>query len=235
MRICQEYPRPAKLLENEQSTLKFLTTDPDSWGDCTSLGSQARRALDRSRAGALYLSFEAHYDVRHEGSRMRLLFGALVSGRSAHAYEHVSYYLALCRSLNEARDDWELLRKFHFDHDPLTEAHPCLHLQYAGESPPSFGELGLCDDHLYPWLSAPRVTCPPMSLALLLHFAFAEFRDENTVRFSERKCWREIVCRDEALMLSWYYMKCGEHFQGSTGGSRLLFDRFYNGSQQADS
>jgi len=163
---------------------------------------------------------------------MRLYLGALIKSKLPDQYTQVSYYLAISNGTNEPND--RLLRKFHFDFAPPAvdrlKPHPKLHIQYAGGLPPALLERQFSDTHLKhmdPWFSEPRIPSAPICLALLLHLAFQEFRDETTHRFAARAEWRNVVKVNERFMLRNFHECCLKVLDGKQEEGKLLFDMFY--------
>jgi hypothetical protein len=77
--------------------------------------------------------------------------------------------------------------------------------------------------HLYPWLSEPRIFFGPMSLALLIDMALHEFPDDRSKKFRASSEWQSLVRSQETLVLQPFYQKCVDVI----GKNQTLADEFY--------
>lgn len=210
MRIDANFPSPYELIENELRTLAFLKDDKRLIEHHRQLADDARlcylRATPNLRKprAARSLEFESAIDITTEHGSAVCHIGARITSNLG-AYDELSYYMAICKM---KRRKMRLLRKFHFDYTPTLihrQPHPLFHMHYAGELSARLETLDLAHDHMDAWLSEPRLSFTPMSIALLLNMVMNEFRSEATLRFTGKLEWRKLLERDERLILDPYY------------------------------
>ena len=227
MNFAEVYPEPARLIENEQTTLKFLMDSAFILEKYPELARDARNAFFKNAADRSF-SFESHIDVSHDGYRRRVFVGGLLSLDATGCYDDVSYYLMICRDIVIPS---YVLRKFHFDvalpGKSRRRLHPLFHLQYCGKLSPRLTGLGFSIEHLEKWLSEPRLWYTPVSVALLLHCLFREFRDEVSHKLSQRKEWLELVKANENLVLRPYFQNSFEFFSNKEKKTKLFMDFLY--------
>ena len=82
-------------------------------------------------------------------------------------------------------------------------------------------------EELNPWLSEPRISYWPMSLALLIDMALHEFPDQRSAKFRADSHWRGLVHQQEVLLLGPFYQKCVEVIESGTGDELTLADALY--------
>jgi hypothetical protein len=224
MKLADVYPEPRRLLENERRTLKFLKDFGVAFPD---LSTAAREAYFRNERTKRF-EFESHIDVEHDSSIRRVLFGATITVNNENRYDNVSYYAALCL---DGSGSGKLLRKFHFDlavpGQIRNRPHPLFHLQYCGTLSRRLEDRGFTVKHMDPSVSEPRLWYSPMSLALLLHCLFLEFRDETTLRFMNRTEWRLLVKKNEDFLLCPYFEKSSSFLRNERKKTRLFMDFLY--------
>jgi hypothetical protein len=245
------YPAAKDLIESELSVLNYLRNDRYIKENHYQLADAATKYYERSR-GSHIGSFEffSYFDMWHRPAHrgklkltrrgmpppnLRLVVASLIDLKNG-AFENVSYCLAVCRL---QRKGFPILRKFHFDitfasggTKRQTQAHPSFHLQYCGEMLPGMSKMGVFQtqlNQLNPWLSEPRVFTAPMSLALLVDLAFHEFPDERSRKFRNTSEWKDLIRKQEALVLKPFYERCLEVIIDKHGQKRSLADAFYVG------
>ena len=137
-----------------------------------------------------------------------------------------SLYVAICK-----KGDPKPLRKYHFDYAPSAlshrQPHPVFHLQYAGKLPPRLRDMDIDDSHMEPWLSEPRLCYFPMSLALLINLVLKEFPDDNNVKLTETWEWRQLVKKNEDLILRPFFKGCQTFFSQDKRGKLFINDFYY--------
>jgi hypothetical protein len=153
----------------------------------------------------------------------------------AGAFQNVSYCLAVCRR----RQGFPILRKFHFDitvdsagTSGRSQQHPMCHLQYCGKMIPEMATMGCRQtqlDQIQPWLSEPRIFSWPMSLALLIDMVFHEFPDERSQKFRGTSEWKNLIRKQETLVLKPFYEKCLGVIVDKHDKKKTLADEFYIG------
>src|SRR5205807_1177151 len=97
---------------------------------------------------------------------------------------------------------------------------------------PAMAEMGVLEsqlNQLNPWLSEPRLFCSPMSLALLVDMVFHEFPDEPSRKFRDTSEWKDLIRKQETLVLRPFYEKCLDVIIDKHDQKRTLADAFYIG------
>jgi hypothetical protein len=202
-----KHPKFVDFMKHEKYTLEWLTGNSTVISNFRELTICAGKALaafpTRDR---LYTSFDFEFSCKFPiivGSRaMTIILESLVTRNFGIA----TYCMSICKN---SKKRLYPIRKFHFDYaipssnDPNPK--PVYHLQYGGKPTPALTELSIDINHLYPWLSSPRVWSAPINLALLLDMMFCEFRDTASTRLTELGEWRDLIKKNEAYLLSPYY------------------------------
>ncbi len=247
IKLLEVFPSPSALLKSETKVLEYLKDNPYINERHPDFARQASDWYQRNRKSKRNFQFASHLDIWHtemggrqrsssQRSNIRLILASLVQINGPKDYGNITHCLSVIRL--RARNEFTILRKFHFDvtvrnKEPtgLLQNHPRFHLQYCGEMLPYMSQMGLREgqlDQLHPWLSEPRIFYTPMSLALMLDMSLREFPDAASAKFRSTGEWRGIVREHEALMLSPFFQKCVEVINGS-GPVRTLADEFYVG------
>ena len=242
MELSDFYPDPKDLIASELKILNYLRNDPFITERHSQFALDASIYYGRNRQDHSRFEFFSYFDIAHAAMHvqkgvkrshrnlkpnLRLTLAALIGLRNG-SYSNVTYCLSVhrLRSLN-------ILRKFHFDvtisdevSNPRLQQHPQCHLQYCGNMLPQMTTMGCRPtqlQHLYPWLSEPRIFFGPMSLALLIDMALHEFPDDRSKRFRASSEWKNLVRSQETLVLQPFYQKCVDVI----GKNQSLADEFY--------
>jgi hypothetical protein len=232
MNIDRSYPTPKQLIANEIKTIEFLKDKtqireyyPQLYTDASTYHSRNYREI-QSRTLRQFI-FESHVDIMLNRRKGTCYIGAKIT-TIGNRYDCHSYFIAL-RKVENLR----LLRKYHFDYTacgvPHRQPHPVFHIQYPGELSPKLEELSLVDRHLDSWLSEPRLSYTPMSLALLINLAFKEFPSEHSMKFIEMSEWRDLIRINEKLLLEPYYLDF-HRFIISSHTNRLITNDYCYGT-----
>ena len=248
MRLTDFYPSPSALRDNELSTLNLLSNDPYFATEHGQFVADASATYSQYSYRARGLRFESFIDVSHtemRGSKtvdpatgrpkanVRLLIGSLIDQEHNSAFENISYFLVVSRIGSTPPT---ILRKFHFDITPSAagtrrQSHPLSHLQYCGKLTKMMQEkLGYRPEHLkhlHFELSEPRVFFWPMSLALLIDLSLREFAETSSYTFRQGADWRNIVRRDEVLLLRRFHQECLRVIDSAVKNRPTLSESFY--------
>lgn len=215
-------------LKREQATIQFLSSKHSSPGliNIARAAEQARHQVNLTRGANVYLSWPAGHDSSkrkihvHVGGRVQCENNVIVD---------ISYFMALTADHGSGGQDKRqvVLRKYHFDYtnpkNRRRSPHPVFHLHLTGKLPPEMPSTQYVIDHLYPDLSEPRILYLPMSLALVLHTIFSEFREPDTEKIRNDSDWHAHVKRDQEILWHAYMHKCLEYI----GNKDILHDRAY--------
>jgi hypothetical protein len=242
--LLEMYPKPSDLIQSEVKVLEYLMYNPYINEAHADFARHANQYYQRSRSSKNGFEFASHLDLWHtaiggrrppdEKANIRLVLASLVQV-DGKKYGNITHCLSVFR--RRARNEYTILRKFHFDvavgkEEPAgrLQQHPRFHLQYCGEMLPYMRTLGLRKEQLnqlHPWLSEPRLLYPPMSLALMLDMSLREFPDPASAKFRSTGEWRSIVHEHESAMLRPFFQKCVEVIDSKTGPMQTLVDQFY--------
>lgn len=224
------HPKVLDFKQNEFKTLEFLKNRRLLKG-FSDLDESIDRAFfaykDPERLKRLGFQFHADFWIEVQKKWHRILVEALISEAKG-TFNECTYSLSIAKK----EQPNELIRKFHFDHaHPSIRTNqpvPIFHLQYGGTLSPTLQGKGILDAHLEKWLSLPRLTFPPVNLALLLDTIFFEFRTEETNKIIESSEWRGMIYKNEQFILTQYYRAIG-NFCGSAHHktTRLIRDFCY--------
>jgi len=169
----------------------------------------ALRHSDASFGVDVLLSWPVLCDVS-ESTPFWIYVGGLVELDNS-TISRASYFLCVARDGKQG-ERRKVLRKYHFDYAMpgacRDRPHPVFHLQYPGTLPRELRAEDLDDEHMDPWLGEPRIFYTPMSLALILHFAFREFPNNYTERIRKDGYWRGILRRDQERLLLPFFQTC---------------------------
>ena len=217
--ISNNFPEPDILFKTELETLEYFKNQPIIRNLFPQLYSDSYNIYYYLKNQRRIFNFESYIDLHIENIDRRIYVGVIVSIKNNNEYENICHSITICEN---TKDKSNILRKFHFDRDCIinnSNDKPIFHLQFCGELTPLLQSAGYEDkdiDHLYPKLTNPRIPDTPMSLALLLNFLFIEFKSEKTHRIIEDSYWRQLVVKNEELLLKPYYENCYEYFRKRT-------------------
>lgn len=235
--INEGYPSPGELIKNEINTLERLKNDPHLWQSESTckLANDANVAYYQMKEARSF-DFESSFEIQVDGNPgIAFIGGNIIPTDDGNGYNQLTYHFAIC---NGGEGPHKPLRKLHFDYaEPRSsnrQPHPVFHCQLPGDLTPAMAKAGCNIEHLYPWLSEPRLPYRPMSLALLINLIFIEFPDENADRFIARGEWRSLIKKNEELVLEPYYEKCYEFVKkrkdGRIRSSQLITNDFFYGN-----
>ena len=224
-----QYPAPDVLLEMELETVEFLRGDSQVSSDFPDLAAKASLVILATKKPPRLLVFGSHMLLNDPEDGLRIDIGVTIEAAERRSkYQNLSYFFAVSRAEDEFQ---KVMRKMHFDHAPCNlearTAHPFSHIQYAGTLAPCMREAGFTDasiSHMNPDFEGPRIPCPPISLAMLIHLLLREFPDTNGTKLIERSDWRSLVRRNEELLLKDFHWSCWHQIHV---GKRLISDLFY--------
>lgn len=245
------YPSAKDLIESELSVLDYLRNDPYIKENHYQFAEAATRYYARSKVNYEWgFEFFSYFDMWHRPAHrgklklarrgvpppnLRLVVASLIELNKG-VFQNVTYCLAVCRLRTKG---FPILRKFHFDitfaaggTKRQSQAHPSCHLQYCGTMLRGMADMGVLQsqlDHLNPWLSEPRIFSSPISLALLIDMAFHEFPNEPSRKFRDRPEWRDLIRKQETLVLKPFYQECLDVIIDKHDQKRTLADAFYVG------
>ncbi len=207
---------------NELATLEFFKDDPFIWQEFPTLATHAYASYYQLTNPVSPFSFESEIEIRLDGRIGKAHIGVQSFYNNSQNFLGLSYYMAICEAKAKRH---HLLRKYHFDYVvPETyrrQPHPIFHLQYAGKLSNRLQDLQIEHEHMDTWLSEPRLSFIPMSLALLVNIILREFPEEKTEKIIERSEWRKLIMDNENFLLAPYYGCC--HNFISKSDRKLLF------------
>lgn len=194
-------------MKNEKYTLEWLTGNSTVISNFRELTICAKKSLasfpTKNHLYANYsFNFSCTFPIIIENRSMTVILESLVTPD----FNIATYCMTICKN---GRKKLHPIRKFHFDYavsipnDPKPK--PVYHLQYGGKPTPALTDLGIDINHLYPWLSSPRIWSAPMNLALMLDMMFCEFRDTASKRLTELDEWRDLIKKNEKDLLLPFY------------------------------
>jgi len=229
MKINNEHPEFIKFIKNEFRTLEFIKDQPCLNASFPELNSYVHQfyCINHNRINKvtanLNIDFEAKFKLSIDGEDRTVFLGVNLGSN----FSHVSYMLSFCESSDE--EDINLIRKFHFDYEINTgdTYKPVYHLQYGGKLTPFMLESKAREDHIYSWLSIPRINFVPINLALLLDFIFIEFKNDVTDKITEKSEWRDFIKMNEDFLLKDYYKTINGFFSREHSSKNLFRDFSY--------
>jgi hypothetical protein len=225
------FPSPEKYINNELATLKYITQCKTINEYCKELYRDAINTYSSIKEQIDILSNNRYKDTSHKEKRLGFesyfelnihklethsfkkafaWIGFIIFLKDIETFNGISHYIAI---VCESDDNKKVIRKYHFDYttkklEEGRQPHPCFHFQYPGELTPALkrevSECGYSDE----CLSEPRILFFPMSLSLLLNMLFNEFPSDQTDKIKEEAQWRELIRKDEDLLLFPYFEKC---------------------------
>ncbi len=223
MKLACCYPKPNELLENEFGTLQFCKDNfffnqtLEVLADDANKYHSSKYNIFKNRVKNFEFNFESKFTINADTLEGIVYVGAKIL-KSGDDIGNVTYYVAICK---EEQGKKKILRKYHFDYNPASStqgrdnsrnSHPTFHLQYAGKLSPELEKLSMDDSHMDTWLSEPRLCYSPISLALLINLVFKEFPGEMSRRLIERSEWRNLIKKNEDLILAPFFKKCQMFF-----------------------
>ncbi|MEW6738495.1 MAG: hypothetical protein AB1325_01150 [Nitrospirota bacterium] len=234
-KINNGYPTPAELISCEINTLQYFRDTTSFCKSFTALYSDSYNFLakyhDQIKNKSLRaVRFESQIDdIRINTKPGTAHIGVIITQKDSKTYDQLSYYIAIS---DNSDPEAYYIRKFHFDYtliDPARkQPHPIFHLQYPGEFSERLRNSNIKHEHLAEWLSEPRLPFSPMSLALLVNLVFKEFPNENTHNVIEDSRWRDLIRKNEKLLLEPYYKNC-HNFISQRSPDMLITNDFYYG------
>ena len=233
MKIDCWFPNPIKLIECELNTLRFIRSRIIGRGKFGKLVADADAYLPKyinliksKKLQSFCFKFESCVDIKVDRRDGGAYIGAKINMKDRQALGDISYYLAVA-------ENKKLLRKFHFDYEPTTQIdsslkqdHPVFHLQYGGKPSKELQENIECE-HIDSWLSEPRISYSPMSLALLINLVLKEFPDEKNKKIIEKNEWRSMIRKNEDLILKPFYERCNGFFSNRDKNNLFTNDFYY--------
>ncbi len=242
MTLSSCFPDPITFFENEYKTLEFISRHGRYFTKYPSLISECQMVSDhhagfnemKTSAKKQFLKKHVHdfkfitsFDDIIETKSIKIWVGANYSTepKCCNQFKEFSYFMAITR---EEEGVPVVLRKFHFDYDASDcDFTPTFHLQYGGELCRKMDDINCSHERVYPWLSKPRLSFFPVSLAIILHIVFCEFcESDEATRLIERLEWRNLLRANEKLILADYYKQC-DNYVSSRDDRKLVFDLFY--------
>ena len=226
MTVDEKQIVPSDFINNEVKTLGFIQNQATLASNFPMLCAEASTTYDilRGRSHNTKFSFGCELALQIEGSSRTVFVEGLIENN----YSPATYALSICDSKESGKS---VIRKFHFDYDPNAkdsiDKKPLYHLQYGGKTTPRLERAGLSSEHLQDWLSVPRIPHFPINLALLLDFIFNEFPSEETKKVSEQSEWRDLIKKNEELLLKPYYSNINQFFSSSHSSSFLFRELVY--------
>ncbi len=242
MSLSNCFPDPIAFFDNEYKTLRFINRYGRYFKKYPSLISECQIVSDQhARFNEMKIStrkqflkkhvhdfkFIASFDDIVETKSMKIWVGANYTTKRKfyNQFEEFSYFMAITR---EEKGVPVVLRKFHFDFDASDcDIIPTFHLQYGGELCKKMDDINCNQERVCPWLSKPRLSFFPVSLAIILHIVFCEFCESDEAKeLTERLEWRNLLRANEKLILAEYYKQC-DSYANSKDNKKLVFDLFY--------
>lgn len=233
MKIDEKYPEPKEFKRNELFTLEFFRNDSNLIEMFPTLVADAYQYYTFiKKASDTIFNFESELEIQINGTTGKTRGKAHIGGKffedPKKKFLAPSYYMAICKVESTPH---RLIRKYHFDYIlpglVRRQPHPVFHLQYAGELSPRLLRLNLEHNHMDTWLSEPRLVFMPMSLALLVDIVLKEFPDERTEKVIERSGWRDLIRKNENLLLAPYFRCCNLFLSGNKTDHLFINDFCY--------
>jgi hypothetical protein len=257
MKLSEFYPLPGDFIQNEVEVLDYLANNTYFAGQHPQFSSDAKKYRAQYHGPRSGFHFASHLNVYHaemprlrkrssrrfgEEPNLKLIVAGHIKQETKSKYGNISYLLAVGRIRTLMKEPGRrtypsLLRKFHFDvtanaatRSTRRQEHPMCHLQYCGGIIPLMEELGFRKSQLeqmHEKLSEPRIFFWPMSLALLVDMALHEFPDTRSVQFRKEPEWRNIIRKNEAIILQPFHEKCAAVIRNVEKRRKTLADEFY--------
>jgi hypothetical protein len=237
MSIHQGHLQYSEFIKNELYTLNVLSgftfmaqNFSDLYSNALEFHSTYYTLSKKNQINNKPFSFGTHFDLNIEKAIRRFTIECQVLPN----FSMATYVLGIF--IDNCEDQPHVIRKFHFDYAiPIKgqEAKPVYHIQYGGKATPKiqYGEKE--NEVLNPWLSNPRISYTPMSLALLLDSVFYELKEHNESAngIIERDEWRQLIKRNEEKILKPYYKKVTDFLNGGKYKPEFLLRDFCYGGE----
>ena len=220
------YPEnPQAHIKHELDTLKFICDRADLFSqELCCLYGRAKYSYYMLKERKNMFIFSSKLDITYNEREEEVFIGVNINSEN-NRYEELTYYFAVCDKI-----DKRILLKIHYDFsgcDTTTkQKHPISHLQIGGRLPSELKNLNY-DYSLSQDLDEPRLFHQPMTFALILNLIFNEFPNESYNKIKERSEWRDIIHRDEKLILSNFYQSCHSFISNSHGDKLFTSDFCY--------
>jgi len=198
----------ADFRKNEIATLRYICARGFFDQDFEELADALTSYNDRYKGqkGNLDFKFVADFEMHIEKYTHRIILHAEVTGN----YSFTTYSIGICDRTTD-----QLIRRFHFDYDHKTargkQKAPTSHLQYGGQSGPGHSGKIYLTNNLFDKLSEPRISHPPINLAILLDMVFCEFYDQRTKKIIEDPQWRSLIRDNEEFIFRNYFSEIAGH------------------------
>lgn len=231
MKIRDCYPTPQNIFDCEVETLQFIKDNFFIYQEFSKMATDAYNYFPKAKtARNLKFEFESELQIRIEGKQGFAYLGSAIKIINANQLDDISYYVAIC---NNDIPQKKILRKLHFDYtspqSPQKHPHPVFHLQYGGKLSLKLQNENLEHQHMDAWLSEPRLCFIPISLALLINLILKEFPDEINSKIIESPEWRDLIRKNENLLLAPFYKIC-HNFMSTRSSHQLFTNDFYYGN-----
>jgi hypothetical protein len=233
------YPNPGAFLKCEQETLRFLKDRPVVANQFPVLHNDVNRyysyfseAIKNPGKENFYFESEIEINLSAKKSKNRIgianISAEIVTAENE--FKRISYNLTI---IDKSQPPSRILRKFHFDYDPLASnhksPHPLIHLQYGGKLSKKLGDQDLTVDHLDIDTDKPRLCYFPLSLGLLINMVLIDFPDEKIEKLGGTAEWRDLIRKNEKIVLEPFFTNCHRFFS-NRNKERLFVNDFYYGN-----
>ena len=222
MSISNQYPQPNDLKNLELKTLDFLRNNPKVNSCFPTVSAHADKIykfIKYQCTTKIKINFEVDFEISISGKPSQIFVGSWISSnQKGDSFECITYYFAIA---DDNQQPYKLIRKFHFDHvfENNAQSLPVYHLQYPGEQSGYLKkkcETKKYEKFLNPWLSEPRLSYQPMTLALIFDLIFRDFNYKNNFNnLINDKGWMGIIRKNEELVLGPFYSNCNKYFNNS--------------------
>ena len=176
--------------------------------DCpgnTSVAVSIKKMMDFTRdPKGRSIEFTVEFDVEDPrgGSTHKLFIGTELRPGSENSLPKATHYLCLA-------DEQSLQAKFHADFDfdsGAKEKKPSPHVQIGGGIPGDLAERYPGKRYWHPDLDKPRMPALPVCTALLWHWAFLEYENNQTFTRIRRKAhWNNLIKDAEDAVLKPFF------------------------------
>lgn len=108
-----------------------------------------------------------------------------------------------------------VVRRIHFDYDPVAAGHPRSHIQYGGNY--DRGEQhSQVRYELFERPKEPRIPFPPYDIVLCMDLILRQFKTPLSPIVDD-KPWIDICRESEKLLIKGYYLKLSNHISNTDG------------------
>jgi hypothetical protein len=235
--MSEWYPNPGDFFKCEQDTLRFLKDRPVVanqfpllYNDVYKYYPYLSGAIKNLEKYNIY--FESEIEINLSTKKAKKKDGiAVISAEfvvEKNEFKRISYNLTI---IDKSQNPSRILRKFHFDYDPpyleRRSPHPVIHLQYAGKLSKKLEAFGLISNHLDVKMDKPRLCYFPLSLALLINLVLIDFPDEKSIKLIESSEWRDLIRRNENIVLKPFFENCHRFFCNRPENQLFVNDFYY--------